>query len=490
VQEARAQAAGAVERVAQAEEALKKVETQIAEAQEKLEATHKALTLTKMRKIGELNEDTAKKKADIKQTIINAKQARKDQVIRIIQLQKDLAQHKEDHLLAERRQLKDAKERSKQADLALPAETAMLAQVVSATMRITNARTKSLEALTKEVEAAVGDFTSSTQQAEQLAKAVQQAEEELKTKEAQEEELFKQRPIKPQEQMAVVLADKAAQVKQAHAALKRAQEEAVLAQGKAAALKSHLAATVEAIVKRAEHSAESQALAMQPDDSTSANWIMHSEPNSTVAKAQEELAELRKETIELRRQAAAVLHNASKTANMRDGIVEHQIQAYNRSLQQARANKVKAIEHGVSRRAEAEAEAVQVVDEAEDKAQELLSAALGVNNSLAQTSEAAASCKILVADCSKNGTSAVHFPHLFSKPGLFTAEEQPSCLARAQELHSRCGANSAALSQVMHKILLRFDPSLDRPADAENTTQAVEMRALMEDAEHLAIELD
>ena len=49
-------------------------------------------------------------------------------------------------------------------------------------------------------------------------------------------------------------------------------------------------------------------------------------------------------------------------------------------------------------------------------------------------------CVVLqVSDCHQNGTSAVHFPHLFSQPGLFTAKEQPACLARAQELHSRCG---------------------------------------------------
>merc|ERR1711865_1005040 len=59
---------------------------------------------------------------------------------------------------------------------------------------------------------------------------------------------------------------------------------------------------------------------------------------------------------------------------------------------------------------------------------------------------------------------------------------------RALKLHSRCGGNSAALNQVMHKILLRFDPSLD--LKAENVSQAYQLGQLQQDSDTEHLDLD
>ena len=71
---------------------------------------------------------------------------------------------------------------------------------------------------------------------------------------------------------------------------------------------------------------------MQPDNSTSMNWVIHSQPNSTAAKKQRQVTALRRQTLQVQRQAAAVLHNATKTAKVRDAVADHQIETYSIAL--------------------------------------------------------------------------------------------------------------------------------------------------------------
>lgn len=68
------------------------------------------------------------------------------------------------------------------------------------------------------------------------------------------------------------------------------------------------------------------------------------------------------------------------------------------------------------------------------------------------------SCRILVSDCNKGGPSGVHFPRIItdmSQP--FTKQQQEDCMQRAKQIHRRCGADSGAFHQVIHKLFTRFD---------------------------------
>ena len=286
-----------------------------------------------MAKIRSDEQKTLQMKRDIKQLALDLKAASKAQAKRIIQLKKDLGKHKEEQKLAARAQLKQATERSSLARLALPAETAMLSQVTATTAQFVKARTQSIDTFTTEVEAALHEYEKSEQESEQLAEAVKQAKDDLKRRTQDEEALFQTQPFKPAGEQAGALAEKAAKVKAAHLALTRVDEEHSLATSKTRALQGQLLFTVRGIVKRSLLAAEGEAALMKPDASASMSWVVHSQPNSTAAKKQRQVSALHRQTLQLQRQAAAILHNATKTAKVRDSVAEHQIQTYSAALE-------------------------------------------------------------------------------------------------------------------------------------------------------------